>query len=265
MKHSTNGTRGADGPRIFMGPGRETTRGPGGGREAGGVPRKQKDGRQTSRGPDRETSSPARTKALAFIAVALWGAVVLAAIQSGFFQPSPGQLPLNFFIGAVVPVAAFLGLYAVSASFRNMVLGWDLRLLTMFQAWRVIGFAMLALFAYELLPGVFAWPAGLGDVAVGLAAPYYAVRLMDRPESATDRGFVLWNWLGIFDFAVALGTGILASGAIPVITGAGATTAPMSEFPLALLPGFFVPLFFMAHLAALLQVRRLRARVLATA
>ncbi len=205
-------------------------------------------------------SNRTRTKVLVLIAVTLWGAAALAAIQTGFYQPDPGQLPLNFFIGAVVPVAVFLGLYAASAAFRDFVLGLDLRLLTMFQAWRVIGFAMLALFAYQLLPGIFAWPAGLGDVAVGLAAPFYALALMDRPETAASRSFAVWNWLGIFDFAVALGTGILASGAIPAITGSGATTDPMSVFPLALLPGFFVPLFFMAHLAALLQVGRIRKR-----
>ena len=39
----------------------------------------------------------------------------------------------------------------------------------------------------------------------------------------------------------------------------------MSVLPMALLPGFFVPLFFIAHLAVLLQVRRLRAGVLAAA
>ena len=230
MKHATNGARGADGRR-----------------------------------PDRKTTSPARTKTLTFIAVALWAVVAVAAIYSGFYQAKPGELPLNFFIGAGVPVAAFLGLYAASASFRDLVLGWDLRLLAAIQAWRVIGFAMVVLLAFGTLPGVFAWPAGLGDVLVGLAAPYYAVRLMDRPETAASRGFVLWNWLGIFDFAVAFGTGILASGAIPAITGTGATTAAMSVLPMALLPGFFVPLFFMAHLAALLQVRRLRARVPAIA
>ncbi len=206
-------------------------------------------------------SNRTRTKVLVLIAVTLWGVAALTAIQTGFYQPSPGQLPLNFMIGSGVPVAAFLGLYATSTAFRDFVLGLDLRLLTIFQAWRVIGFAMLALFAYDLLPGLFAWPAGLGDVAVGLAAPFYALALMDRPETAASRSFVIWNWLGIFDFAVALVAGIAASGAIPAITGAGATTAPMSVFPLALLPGFFVPLFFMAHLAALLQVGRLRKSV----
>ena len=124
---------------------------------------------------------------------------------------------------------------------------------------------MVVLLAFGTLPGVFAWPAGLGDVMVGLVAPYYAVRLMDRPETAIDRGFVLWNWLAIFDFAVALATSIAASGAIPAITGTGATTAAMSVLPMALLPEFFVQLFFIAHLAVLLQVRRLRAGVLATA
>jgi len=205
------------------------------------------------------------TKTLTFIAVALWAVVAIAAIRSGFYQPGPGELPLNFIYGTGVPVAAFLGLYAFSGPFRDMVLGWDLRLLTAIQAWRVIGFAMVVLLAFGTLPGAFAWPAGLGDVLVGLAAPYYAVRLMDRPETATERGFVLWNWLGIFDFAVALATGIAASGAIPAITGTGPTSAAMSVLPMALLPGFFVPLFFIAHLAVLLQVRRLRARVLAAA
>ena len=257
MTHSTNGTRGADGPRTFMGPDRETTS------------RAKRRGRSPGPGVSPETPGAGQgknlTKALAFIAVALWAVVAVAAIQSGFYQPGPGELPLNFFFGTGVPVAAFLGLYAVSAPFRDMVLGWDLRLLTAIQAWRVIGFAMVVLLAFGTLPGFFAWPAGLGDVLVGLAAPYYAVRLMDRPESATDRGFILWNFLGILDFAVALGTGIAASGAIPAITGTGATSAAMSVLPMAILPGFFVPLFFIAHLAVLLQVRRLRNRVLAAA
>ena len=50
----------------------------------------------------------------------------------------------------------FLGLYGTSTGFRDFIIDLDLRLLTMFQTWRVIGFAMLALFAYDLLPGVFA-------------------------------------------------------------------------------------------------------------
>ena len=47
--------------------------------------------------------------------------------------------------------------------------------------------------------------------------------------------------------------------------GVGATTAAMSVLPMALLPGFFVPLYFIAHLAVSLQIRLLRAGVLAAA
>lgn len=209
----------------------------------------------------KSPSARARTKALAFVTVVLWAAVALAAADAGFYQPQPGQLPLNFFIGASVPVTAFLALFAASRAFREMVLGWDLRLLTMIQAWRVIGFAMVVLFAYGALPGIFAWPAGLGDVLVGLFAPYYALRLMERPETAGEPGFIVWNWLGILDFAVAFVTGILASGAIAAVTGAGPTASLMSALPMALLPGLFVPMFMIAHLAALLQVRHLRRRV----
>jgi hypothetical protein len=39
----------------------------------------------------------------------------------------------------------------------------------------------------------------------------------------------------------------------------------MSVLPMALLPELFLPLFFIAHLTVLLQVRRLRAGVLAAA
>ena len=60
---------------------------------------------------------------MAFIAVVLWAVIAVAAIQTEFYQPNSGELPLNFFIGSGVPVAAFLDLYAVSAPFRDMVLG----------------------------------------------------------------------------------------------------------------------------------------------
>ncbi len=62
--------------------------------------------------------------------------------------------------------------YRLSRRFRAFALGIDLRLLTAMQAWRVIGIMFLALYAFGSLPGLFAWPAGLGDAAVGFAAPF---------------------------------------------------------------------------------------------
>ena len=132
----------------------------------------------------------------------------------------------------------------------------DLPLLTAVQAWRFAGFGFLALFAYGVLPGSFAWPAGLGDMAIGLTAPWLALILASRPAFAASRLFVLWNLLGILDLIAAVGTAtinqILATGAAGEVT-----VAPMAQLPLLLVPAYLVPLFFICHLTALFQARRL--------
>ena len=105
------------------------------------------------------------------------------------------------------------------------------------------------------LPRLFAWPAGLGDIAVGVTAPFVAQALIRSPSFAGSRRFVVWNILGILDLVVALSMGALNSGFIPGVVGS-VTTAPMARLPLVLIPAFLVPLFLMLHLIALLQARR---------
>jgi hypothetical protein len=114
----------------------------------------------------------------------------------------------------------------------------------------------VALYTYGVLPGPFAWPAGLGDIAIGLTAPWVMRALQRRPEFAASKGFVVWNLLGILDLLRAMGTGTMSS--LLAVGAAGAvTTAPMAELPLVLIPAFLVPIFFMLHVAALIQARRL--------
>ena len=55
-----------------------------------------------------------------------------------------------------VPVTVFLMAYGLSARFREIVLSVDIRTLTMVQLWRVIGFGFLTLYAFGVLPGLFA-------------------------------------------------------------------------------------------------------------
>ena len=96
----------------------------------------------------------------------------------------------------------------------------------MMQSWRIIGFAFPPLYAYEVLPGLFAWPAGLGDVARGLSAPLVTWTLPRHPDFAASRGFIVWNLLGLLDFAVAGVTSTLASGAVAGLVSGPATAAP---------------------------------------
>lgn len=159
---------------------------------------------------------------------------------------------------AVIPVAVFLAIYGLSQRFRRVVLARDIRTLTMLQHWRVIGFAFLPLYFFGVLPGLFAWPAGLGDVAIGLAAAAMVARIDRDPDAATTRGLVRFHLLGLLDFAVAIATAGLTSGAFPELVAGGPTSAAMDVWPLNLFPSFLVPIFIIMHLTVLLKIRHFR-------
>jgi len=131
-----------------------------------------------------------------------------------------------------------------------------LRFIAGIQAWRWAGLGFLSLYAYNILPGIFALPAGLGDMAIGVTAPWIILALVRQPGFAAGAAFRRWNVLGIVDLVVAVSLGTLSS---TLSTGAPGeiSTAPMATLPLLLIPAFLVPLFLMLHAAALLQSRQL--------
>jgi hypothetical protein len=161
-------------------------------------------------------------------------------------------------LSAIVPVLIFAAAYLGSDGFRRFVLAQDIETLTMLQHWRVLGFAFLPLYFYGVLPGVFAYPAGLGDVAIGLTAPLVVLRLRRDPDYATSAGLVRFQYLGLLDFAVAVATAGLTAGAYPELIPGGVTSAAMEVWPLNLFPSFGVPIFIILHLTVLLKVRELR-------
>lgn len=188
--------------------------------------------------------------------LAIWLALVLLLGASGAFVQPPGLPPLPLLLGAAVPLTVFLAAYLGSGTFRAWTLAADLPLVTAVQAWRFAGLGFIALAANGVLPGLFAWPAGLGDMAIGLAAPWLALALVRRPGFAASRLFVGWNLLGVLDLVVAASTAALSQIFATGAPGA-ATMAPMTQLPLVLVPAYLVPLFMMLHLTALFQARRL--------
>ena len=192
----------------------------------------------------------------------VWFGLAAAAGMSGLLAAEPETLARPVLLSVLAPLALFVALYLMSGRFRTFILTRDVRFLTVLQSWRVIGFAFLMLYAWGTLPGLFAWPAGLGDVAIGLGAPWVALALARRPEFARSRGFVLWNLAGLLDFVVAAGTATLASGAVPGLVDGSLTSAPMEIWPLSLFPSFIVPLFAILHLTVLLQVAAARRRII---
>lgn len=201
---------------------------------------------------------PSETTILVVGSVLAWFAIVVVlGARGGFVTPS-GVPPIPILLGVLTPLAVFFAAYLLSRTIREFVLAIDPRLMMAMQAWRFAGLGFLALYAHGVLPGFFAWPAGLGDIAIGMTAPWLLAVLIRQPSFAASRTFVIWNLLGILDLVVALTTGAL--GTILVAGAAiGVTTDAMAQMPLVLIPAFFVPVLFALHAAALLQARRVAA------
>ena len=191
------------------------------------------------------------------ITLAAWFLLIVWLGAAGVFIGPRGKPPLPMAIGVAAPLLLFLACMRASLAFREFVLSIDLRLNIAMQAWRWAGMGFIDLYAYKVLPAVFALPAGLGDMAIGMTAPWIILALARRPDFATSSTFVRWNLLGILDLAVAITIGtleaLLATGAPGEIS-----TTPMTALPLLLIPAYFVPIFVMLHIAALLQSRQLK-------
>jgi len=177
---------------------------------------------------------------------------LLTNTQLSMFPP----IALTVFI----PVALFVLACILSRPFKKFVLAQDFRILTALQLWRIIGFAFLPLYFYGVLPGLFAYPAGLGDMAIGLSALYMVAKLNRDPAYAGSKGFLRFQYLGLLDFIVALATAGLASGAFPALASNGLTSAAMDVWPLNIFPSFIVPAFIILHLIVLLKIRDMRIR-----
>lgn len=186
--------------------------------------------------------------------VAVWLTAVLALAASGVYVGVPGRPPLPVFAGAVVPLIAFAVALRTSASFREFVLALDIRLIVAIQAWRYAGFGFIALYASHVLPGLFALPAGVGDMAIGIVAPLWILALVKNPDAVTSTRFRLWNALGILDFAIAFTTATIC--AMTITDPSAVSIAPMGQLPLAFIPEFMVPVFVMLHVTALMQSNR---------
>ena len=106
---------------------------------------------------------------------------------------------------------------------------------------------------HGVLPGLFAWPAGLGDIAIGITATVGGDVRADRPPQPRDwphvRGVEPAGASGIRSSRRGPGSG-RAPGIVPGLV-TEVTTAPMSQAAqLVLIPAYLVPLFIMLHLAA---------------
>jgi hypothetical protein len=181
--------------------------------------------------------------------IAAWFIAVLAASALHVFNTAPGRPPLPLGIAFLIPIAVFWLWFRISEAFRRFVLALDPRSLTSMHSLRTGGFVFLVLYTYHLLPGLFALPAGLGDIAIGATATLVALRLAS-PHHRSN--FILWQSLGILDLVTAIAFGAGAS----FIDPHGIPTTPLTVLPLSLIPTFVVPLLLILHIICIAQARR---------
>jgi len=189
------------------------------------------------------------------LVLTVWFLLIVSLGALGAFVGRPGTPPIAIAIAVGAPLLLFFAWLWLSQSFRDFVLSLDLRLIAGIQAWRWAGLGFLSLYTYKVLPAFFALPAGLGDMAVGFAAPWMILGLVRRSGFAASSAFIRWNMLGILDLVVAVSLGALGA-ALSAGAPGEISTAPMATLPLLLIPAFLVPLFLMLHTAALMQSRR---------
>ena len=191
------------------------------------------------------------------VAYTLWLAVIWSGAINGVFRPG-NRLPL-------VPVAIFLPvIFGMPILLRSKRIGevldampasWLIGL----QVYRVLGGIFLVGWARGVIPGLFALPAGIGDVTTGLLALPVAYSLALRNGSAV-RGAIAWNVFGLLDFTIAVGIGLVTSpGPFQLIVPSVPNTG-IGLYPTVLIPAFAVPSSILLHVLSLRQLRRAARR-----
>ena len=168
----------------------------------------------------------------------------------GFARSGP---PLLLGVFAVLPVAGFAAAYRLNAGLRAFALRVPLWMVTAAHAMRwPTGLIFMTEVLRGSLPPAFGWPAGVGDLAAGVASLPLAVVLFRRrrgDRNRLHRRYLAWNTFGLVDLLQAMVTGLLYSvSTVGVLAGPGSNSRAILLFPLCLIPTFFVPVLIVLHL-----------------
>jgi hypothetical protein len=177
--------------------------------------------------------------------VALWLALAFTLSARGFFSAASASVPPIAL--ALVPLVLGYVAYLSSRSLRAAIAEIPLQWMIGLQLYRALGVVFLVEWSLGAVPGAFALPAGLGDMAVGLTAPIVAALVARRAPGARGAA-ILWNVLGIADLVVAVTLGVLTSPGALQHLAFDAPNRAITMLPLVLVPTIAVPLSLLLHL-----------------
>lgn len=212
------------------------------------------------------TDFDADTRVMVWLALALpftaWLAVVWWLAVDGTFRPRPGvpTLPIAIFLPVLFGLPFLLRSRRIGALLDAIPASWLVGL----QVYRIFGGIFLVAWGRGGISGTFALPAGTGDVLIGVLALPVA-NLLHTGAPAARQIAMAWNVLGLVDFAIAIGIGILsAPGPLQVIIP-DRPNAQLGSFPTVMIPAFAVPSSILLHVLSLRQLRRIGRGAVAAA
>lgn len=186
----------------------------------------------------------------------LWATVAWTAAINGAFRAGASSLPL-LPAAILLPVIVGAPVLLLSKRIGQVLDAMPTTWLVALQIYRIFGGQWLAYWLRGVLPGLWALPAGTGDVLTGL----FAVPAVISLASGTAEGrrvAILWNVFGLADFAVAITLGMIMSpGPFQLIIPQGPSMT-VDTFPNVLTPAFVVPSSILLHVLSLRQLYRRR-------
>jgi hypothetical protein len=197
-----------------------------------------------------------RTATLRAIAITIigWFLLTLALASADVYRAAADRIPTIQY-GILVPILIGGLLIWRSPRVARILDVVPQHWLVGVQLYRALGVIFLILYATGKLPGLFAWPAGLGDVLTGVLAPVVAIAYRRGPRENADL-VSAWNLFGLADLVVAVTAGFLTSPSAFQLFAFDLPNELISQFPLVLVPVFLVPLSVLLHLASLAKLRR---------
>ena len=181
----------------------------------------------------------------------VWATWVLASgllAHADVYRFAPNKAQPWLPVAMTVSIAAVLLATRIPVVSRILTQPDALWRLTLPQIFRVVGVNFLIVMALGKLPAVFALPAGLGDIAIGIEAIFVARSLR---RGVVSRRTVWFNILGLVDLVVALGIAVTAAPGVAHVLSLTPSTEQIALLPLVLVPTTVVPLAVALHLLSL--------------
>jgi multisubunit Na+/H+ antiporter MnhC subunit len=185
-----------------------------------------------------------------------WALVSAALADADVYRFQPARAVPWIGIAIIAPLAVALAFSRTPFASRVLSEPDSLWRLTVPQIFRPVGAAFLVATALGQLPAVFALPAGLGDIAIGLEAVFVAGKLR---RGNVDRRVMWFNILGLVDLLAAGAIGFTAAPGLARLLDVSPSTEAISVLPLALILTAIVPLATALHLLSLQKLAAAKA------